>query len=195
LALFICYVGISYQLPGTAMAERATLLTSHLKAMGLHDSARVISWLSSMSFAYLPAWVIVALVWHYRIFRGTHVLLVLAVHLLFGLNLAGYGLFLGAPFGSSPQLAAVASTFGAIVLAIVALVFKTAGTGAAVIFSLVFPPGYYIFAIRAICGWENHQIATNALKGDPDNGIVLLPLMIVASVSHILHISCQIEAI
>jgi ATP-binding cassette, subfamily A (ABC1), member 3 len=140
------------------------------------------SWHTTMSAAYLPAWIIVALVWHYRIFKTTHVLLVLAVHLLLGLSLASHALFVGAPFGSSPQLAAVASTFGAIVLAIVALVFKGAGTGAASIFTLIFPPGFYIFAVRAICGWENHQIPTNALKGDPDNGLVLLPLMIVALV-------------
>lgn len=41
LALFICYVGIAYQLPGAFATERSTLLTSHLKAMGLLDSARV----------------------------------------------------------------------------------------------------------------------------------------------------------
>jgi ATP-binding cassette, subfamily A (ABC1), member 3 len=106
------------------------------------------------------------------------------LHLLLGLVLASHGLFLAVPFGKSPQLAAVASTFGAIVSAILALVFSRAGTGAAVIFSLIFPGGFYVFAIRCICGWENRQIPTNALKGDPDNGLTLLPFLIVAIVSH-----------
>ncbi len=39
---FICYVGISYQLPGAATTERALGITSHMKAMGLLDSARVL---------------------------------------------------------------------------------------------------------------------------------------------------------
>ena len=105
------------------------------------------------------------------------------MHLLLGLSLASYGLFLAAPFGRSPQLAAVVATFVSIVLAIIALVFKEATTGAASIFTLIFPPAFYIFAIRAICGWENHEWATDVLKGDPDNDLRLLPLIIVAIVS------------
>ena len=42
------------------------------------------SWHLSLTAAYLPAWIIVALTWHFRIFTGTNVGLVLAVHLLFG---------------------------------------------------------------------------------------------------------------
>lgn len=180
LALFICYIGIAYQLPGSFMGERAILLTSHMKAMGLMDSARIISWHVSISLAYLPAWIIVSLVWHYRIFTATNAGLILIVHLLLGWSLASWSFFVSAPFGNSPQLAAVASTFLSIVFAILALVFGHAGTGAAFIFSVVFPPGFYIFAIRAICGFENHQMATNAVKGDPDNQLMLLPLIIAA---------------
>ena len=38
---FIAYIGIAYHLPGSFSGERANLLTSHLKAMGLKDSARI----------------------------------------------------------------------------------------------------------------------------------------------------------
>ena len=61
--------------------------------------------------------------------------------------------------------------------------FKSAGNGAAFIFTIIFPPGFYIFATRAICGYENHQLATNVLKGDPDKHLMLLPLIIAAIVS------------
>ncbi|KAJ3722293.1 P-loop containing nucleoside triphosphate hydrolase protein [Lentinula raphanica] len=180
LALFICYVGIAYQLPGAVTGERANLVTSHMKAMGLLDSAKVLSWYTSIALVYLPAWTIVSLIWHFRIFTMTSAGLIFVVHLLLGLILASYSFFIAAPFGKSPQLAAVASTFLSIVFAILALVFSRASTGAAFIFSIIFPPGWYIFAIRAICGWENHQIATNVLQGDPDDGLVLLPLLIAA---------------
>jgi hypothetical protein len=197
---FVCYIGIAYQLPGAVAGERAGLLTSHMKAMGLLDSARIMcvplqntspfqelnshrSWLLSISLPYLPAWIIVGIVWRYRIFSETNVLMIIAVHLLLPLSLASWSLVVAAPFGKSPQLAAVVSTFLAILFAIVALVFGHAHDGAAVIFTLIFPPGFYIFAIRAIAGWENHLHPTNALKPDPDNGLRLLPLMIIALVS------------
>ncbi|KIK34697.1 hypothetical protein CY34DRAFT_621910, partial [Suillus luteus UH-Slu-Lm8-n1] len=182
IALFICYIGIAYHLPGAFTGERANLLTSHMKAMGLLDTARIASWLISISLAYLPAWVVVSIVWHYRIFSATNVGLVLVVHLLFGLSFASWSFFVAAPFGKSPQLAAVATTFLGIIFAILALIFSRASTTAATIFTIIFPPGYYIFAIRAICGWENHQIPTNILKPDPDNNLTLLPLIIAAIV-------------
>lgn len=107
------------------------------------------------------------------------------LHILLGLVLASWSFFTSAPFGKSPQLAAVVTTFLAIILAILALVIKSGHSGTLVIFSLIFPPMFYIFALKAICGYENHEIATNALKGDPDRGLVLLPLLVVAIVSHV----------
>ncbi|KAF7436184.1 hypothetical protein PC9H_003010 [Pleurotus ostreatus] len=180
LALFICFVGIAYQLPGSVASERAEMLTAHLKAMGLMDSARILSWHVSISLAYLPAWIIVGLIWHYRIFTASNAGLILVVHLLLGVSLASWSFFVAAPFGKSPQLAAVVTTFLSILLAILALVFGRASSGAAFVFSVVFPPGYYIFAIRAICGFENHLRPANLLEPDPDNQLRLLPLIIAA---------------
>ncbi|KAG1879528.1 hypothetical protein C8R48DRAFT_589537 [Suillus tomentosus] len=182
IAFFICYIGIAYHLPGSFTGERANLLTSHMKAMGLLDTARIASWHISISLAYLPAWVVVSIIWHYRIFSGTNVGLVLGVHLLFGFSLASWSFFVAAPFGKSPQLAAVATTFLAMIFAILALVFSRASTITATIFTVIFPPGYYVFAIRAICGWENQQIPTNIMKPDPDTNLILLPLIIAAIV-------------
>lgn len=113
----------------------------------------------------------------------TNVGLILVVHVLLGLLLASWSFIVAAPFGKSPQLAAVVSTFLGILFAILALVMGSAGTGTAVIFTIIFPPGFYIFAIRAICGFENHLLPTNALTGDPDNNLRLLPLIIAAIVS------------
>lgn len=140
------------------------------------------SWHISLSVAYIPAWSIVSIVWHYRIFSGTNVGLLLGVHLLLGFSLASWSFFVAALFGESPQLAAVASTFLGFVFAILALVFSSASTFVATIFSVIFPPGYYVFVIRAICGWENQQIPTNFLKPDPENNLTLLPLIVAAIV-------------
>ncbi|TFK69897.1 P-loop containing nucleoside triphosphate hydrolase protein [Pluteus cervinus] len=184
LAFFICYIGISYQLPGVIATERATSLTSYMKAMGLLDSARIVSWHISLSLAYLPGWTIVGLIWHFYIFTKTNTGLVVVVHLLLGFVLASWSFLISAPFGKSPQLAAVATTFLSVFVAIVALGFSShANTEAAFIFSILLPPGFYIFAINAICGWESHLLPTNALEGDPDSGLRLLPILLAAIIS------------
>jgi ATP-binding cassette subfamily A (ABC1) protein 3 len=185
--------------------ERASLLTPHMKAMGLLDSARIMSaftsdlarsfltrlvrsWHLSISSVYLPAWVIVALLWSHRVFTASNTGLILLVHLLLGLSLASWSFFVATPFKKSPQLAAVASTFLAILLAILALVFgDVVGTRTASVLSLVFPPVFYIYAIRVICAFEGLGSPTNVLQGDPDNDVQLLPLIVVAIVRSALH--------
>ena len=123
------------------------------------------------------------LTWKFRIFTETNTGLILVVHLLLGLVLASWSFFIAVPFGRSPYFAAVASTFLGLVFAILALVIKSSRSGTLFIFSVLFPPSFYIFALKAICGYENHQFPTDVLKGDPDRGIVLLPLIIAAIVS------------
>lgn len=63
IALFTCYIGIAYHPPGAFTSDRANLLTSHMKAMGLLDTARIISWHISISLAYLPARIVVSIVY------------------------------------------------------------------------------------------------------------------------------------
>ena len=99
------------------------------------------------------------------------------------ISLASWSLFTASPFRKSPQLAAVISTTIAVIFAVLAQAFSTATTLSAFFFILVFPPGFYIFAIRCIAGFEDNRIRTNAVKGDPDNNLILLPLVISAIVS------------
>lgn len=124
-----------------------------------------------------------ALIWHHQIFTETNGGLVLVVNLLLGFSLASWSFFVAAPFEKSPQLAAVVSTFLAILLAILAQVFSHASTVVATILTLIFPPVYYVFAIRTICGYENHLMPTDLLKPDPDDHLTLLPILIACVVS------------
>lgn len=107
-----------------------------------------------------------------------------------GLSLASWSLFVGTPFGTSPQLAAVASTFLAIVFALFALVLGAVGDATSVVFTLIFPPAFYIFAVRSMAGFEVHQIPTNVLDPDPDSGMRLLPILIAGIVSEDHHKLC-----
>ena len=47
------------------------------------------SWHITYSIVHLPAWIIVSLIWHFRIFTATSGVLVLVVHVL-----CGYGFIL-----------------------------------------------------------------------------------------------------
>ncbi|PPQ79372.1 hypothetical protein CVT25_002642 [Psilocybe cyanescens] len=183
LAFFLCFVGVSYQIPGSVASERALLITAHMKAMGLLDSARILSWHVSISLTYLPAWIAVGLAWKYLIFFQSSVVLMVGLHILLGLVLASWSFITAAPFSKSPQLAAIISTFLAIIFALLGLVLNITQTAPIVVFSIIFPPSFYIFTLKAICGYENHLTAVDILKGDPDRGIIVLPLICAAVIN------------
>lgn len=124
-----------------------------------------------------------ALVWKYRIFAGTSAAIMLLVNLLLPLSLASWTFFLAAPFGKSPQLAAITSVLVSFIFAILALVLKGAGNGLTFVFTILFPSGFYIFVIRAICGFENNQVPTNITEPDPDNNLRAIVPIVAAIVS------------
>lgn len=82
------------------MGERATLVTEHMTAMGALDKARILyalqhlerfrvltpyrSWHIGISLAYIPAWVIVALIWKAQIFTATNAGIMIGLHVLTG---------------------------------------------------------------------------------------------------------------
>jgi len=126
---------------------------------------------------------LVALLWHNRIFSRTNVFLILLIHILAGLSLASWSFFIAAPFGKSPQLAAVSTTLLAVLICVLALVCAPyLKDVSAVIFSVLLPPAFYIFAIRTVCGYEALGRPANIIHLDPSGGLRLLPLIITALV-------------
>lgn len=55
------------------------------------------------------------------------------------------------------------------------------------VLSILFPPSFYMFALTALTGYENNQLATDILRRDPDKGVVLLPLLIAGVVKQSIH--------
>jgi len=92
-------------------------------------------------------------------------------------------MFIAAPFGTNPQLAAVVTLFLGIATAVVGHAIDTSKHALMILFSVMCPPSFYVFAIKAICGFENHQLPALYSKGDPDRGITLLPFVLIAIVS------------
>lgn len=95
-------------------------------------------------------------------------------------------MLVASPFQKSPQLAAIASTFLAILLAIVALVLK-GGPGLSPILTFFFPPMFYVFASLGIAGYEHFDRSPELGKADPRDGNNVGALMIVALVDIFLY--------
>ena len=65
------------------------------------------SWHLSLSLTYLPAWIIIAVIWKSFIFKQTSVAIILLLYVMTGLSLASWTFLVAAPFGSAPTLAAI----------------------------------------------------------------------------------------
>ncbi|KZP00844.1 P-loop containing nucleoside triphosphate hydrolase protein [Calocera viscosa TUFC12733] len=169
LAFFVAFLGVVYQTAGSVMAEQNARLTPHLQAMGCMRSARILSWHFSMSMLYMPAWIAMAIIWQKRVFTNTPIGLVIGVNILFGVQITSWSMFAGMPFAQSPQLAAIATTFFALIFAIIAHVVQFP-TGGACLFQLFFPSSFFIYALRGIALYEMAKIPTDALKTSPSDG-------------------------
>ncbi|KAF9011272.1 hypothetical protein BDQ17DRAFT_1537998 [Cyathus striatus] len=185
LPFLLTFLGVSYHLAGAVSTDRATGLTAHLKAMGLLDSARIVSWHLSMTLAYFPSWFILAFMWQHKIFTGTNTALLLAVHVITGLGLTSWSFVIAAFFGKSPQLASVVTSGLALVLAVAPVMIPLPSMATGVVLSLFFPSMFYVFALKVICLYEVSGHATNALHTLPEFEInlTLLPMMIVAFIA------------
>ncbi|KAJ7706884.1 hypothetical protein B0H17DRAFT_972841 [Mycena rosella] len=167
LAFLASFLGLPFQLAGFTAGERASQVTAHMKAMGLLDSARIISTHVFFSLVYLPSWIIVTFIWYFKIWTHTNFGILLAINIFFGLSLASWSMFIATPFGKSPQLAALAATFGSVGFAAIPLFASLAGY-TQVAFTIIFPPSFYVFAIRAIDSLE---------EGNPPPGPPLYSLL------------------
>ncbi|KAJ7881460.1 hypothetical protein B0H13DRAFT_2049321, partial [Mycena leptocephala] len=171
---------------GVMSGERASLVTSHMKAMGLLDSARIISIHVFFSLTYLPSWVILSVISHFKTWPHTNFWLLLLINVLCGLSLASWALFVAVPFGKS-QLAAIVSTFLALILSVIVVQTPIEGTTACAVLTVIFPPMFYMFAVRTIDGFEGASIHTDATQPDPQGGLTLLPLLVIAIINVFLY--------
>ncbi|KAI0756117.1 P-loop containing nucleoside triphosphate hydrolase protein [Daedaleopsis nitida] len=177
IVFFVCFVEVSYQLPTLAVRERASGLTSHMKAMGVGDAARILSWHVSFSLVYLPGSLITAGIWHAKLWTGTSAGLLVGIHILTTLSLVSYALFAMAPFGKSPQLAAISSLMLAYVCCILGMTLSVIPTASFFVLILLFPPMFYPVAIRCITAFEVAGLPTSTTTPDPDFGLTLSPLI------------------
>ncbi|CAE6513623.1 unnamed protein product [Rhizoctonia solani] len=201
--LFVVFLGIVYQLAGAVVDERASKLASLMHVMGCGRAARIVSWHISISMVYLPAWIITAVIWQRRVFSATNVGLIVAIHIITGLSLSSFTLLASMPFHKSPQLAAISTTFISLFLAIIAMLLPDSPTACGM-YTLIFPPGFYVFAIKAVSRFESQQLGAvvgskNGFRVGGEDGSIdgrILGVVIGVAVSNIFlwaHIAGVVE--
>jgi ATP-binding cassette, subfamily A (ABC1), member 3 len=189
VAFFIGICPILYQQVGLQAIERelgiSQLMESMMpnKARWQPQAARLAAYHIAFTIMFFPGWLIMAIILHIGVFARTSVAVVIFLHILEGLALASFSLFIGAFFRKA-QLSGITAIIVSLVLAVIAQVFNLVGNGTVIACSLLFPSMNYTYFITLMARWEAQDIPTNLVEAAPDNtwtvsGIVLFILLII----------------
>ena len=174
VAFFIGICGILYQQVGQQAAEREIGMSQLLEAMMPNrqrwqpQAIRLLSYHMAYSLLYVPGWIIMAIILQVGVFARTSIGIVLVMHILTGLSLASFALFVAA-FFKRAQLSGITAILVSLVLGIIAQVKATSSNGAVAICSLLFPSMNYTYFIILMARWEAQDLGTNLVKSAPEN--------------------------
>ena len=189
VAFFIGISGILYQQVGLQASERELGMSQLLESMMPNkrswepQAARLLSYHLAFTLMYLPGWTIMGIILQVEVFAQTSIGILIVLHILAGLSLASFALFIGA-FFKKAQLSGITAIIVSLVLAILAQVYDNRGSGSVIACSLLFPSMNYTYFIIYMARWQAQDLATNLTSAAPDNpwtvpGIALWVLLIV----------------
>lgn len=149
VTMFIGICGITYHLPGVVATERELGISSLIDSMlytphqGYAMLARLISVYLSFVVVYMPSWLAMGAIVATLMFEQTSASIIIPFHLLTGLSLTGYSLFMASLFHKA-QLSGTATLLLALILAIISQFMPRTETIQAVL-GCLFPPATYTF--------------------------------------------------
>ncbi|KAI9668995.1 MAG: hypothetical protein M1817_005152 [Caeruleum heppii] len=174
VVFFLELVGIVYQLVGFQASEREQGMSQLIEAMmpntrRVHaQMARLVSYHLAYDIIYAPGWIVVGVVLGGGLFTQTGVGINLVFAILAGLALSSWAIF-GATFFKRAQLSGITVTIVSVLLAILAQVISTSGTGTIAILGLLFPPMNFVFFIIFMARYERQNLGTNLINPAPEN--------------------------
>ncbi|TKY84527.1 hypothetical protein EX895_006429 [Sporisorium graminicola] len=168
LAFFIAMLGIVWHLPSSVSEERGSGMAALLTTMGCTQLPRLLSWLCGPGAAYLPAWFIMGGSLSATLWTTSNKALCIFAHVLPGLALASWSLFI-ATFFARANVSSIVTTALAILMAIVALITKHIGEGGGIVIGLLFPSASFVYEFIAISAYEHQGLAANVTASH--NGI------------------------
>lgn len=174
LAFLVGFVGVIYHLVGYVCTERELLLTQLLDVMGCSNIARLLSWHVSFDLFYGPSWILSGVILQQLVFTESNGFMVVIFHILFGLALVSWSLFV-AVFFKRAQLSGFGSTVAAVLLGIVAMVGKNYfGNVGVIVLCVIFPPMSLVFAYIIFCNFERYSVGVDMLStyGQSDSTMI-----------------------
>jgi ATP-binding cassette subfamily A (ABC1) protein 3 len=158
VVMFIGICGITYHMPGHIATERELGISSLIDSM-LYTShqtyamlARLISAYLSFVFIYMPSWLAMGAIVATLMFEQTSASIIVPFHLLTGLSLTGYSIFMASLFQKA-QLSGTAAPLLALILAIISQFIPRTEIIQGVL-GCLFPPATYTFFQIEIASME-----------------------------------------
>ena len=153
LAFFVSMLGVVWHMPSSISEERGSGMTALLTTMGCGQGPRITSWMLGPGLAYLPAWFVMGGSLSATLWTNTNAGLAIFSHVLPGLALATWSMFVGTFFARA-NISSVVTTALAILFAIVALLCKGISEVGGVIIGLLFPSASFVFEFIRISDFE-----------------------------------------
>ncbi|KAL8919554.1 MAG: hypothetical protein Q9208_006746 [Pyrenodesmia sp. 3 TL-2023] len=175
VTLFIGMCGITYHLPGHLASERELGLSSLIDAMlyakhRVHAMlVRLVSVYLSFAFIYTLAWIALGIIVSQLIFTHSDASIVVFFHILMGLGLTGYSIFIASFFGKA-QLSGTTALLLALVLAIMAQ-FIPWNSSAHGLLGGLFPPFAYTSFMIELARWEVQLRGIDLNVNSPDSSL------------------------
>ena len=123
-----------------------------------------------------------AVIFQIFIYHRTNMGLLIALYLLTGLSLASWSQLVAVPFGTAPTFAAIASTFLAVILAVIALIIPSS-VAVQIVLTIIFPPMAYVFLTKNLTAFEAIDLTPNILHTSPKTDAPLLVILLMMIVS------------
>ena len=149
VTMFIGFCGICYHLPGVVATERELGISALIDSMiySSHQTyamlARLVSVYISFVVIYMPSWLAMGAIVATLMFEQTPASTIVPFHLLTGLSLTGYSIFMASLFHKA-QLSGTATLLLALILAIISQFIPRTEITQGVL-GCLFPPATYTF--------------------------------------------------
>ena len=175
VTLFIALCGITFHLPGYIATERESGISSLVDVMSQNSGpsttaiARSISSYVAFAVIYSPGWAAVGIIVSRLIFSATSPAIVISFHLLLGLALTSYTLFLGS-FFKRAQLSGITVLILSLLAAIVSQFVPRTPIATGVLGALFPPAAYTEFAIQ-LAQWERELLGASLIRTLADSSM------------------------
>lgn len=186
-ALFVAMIGVIYHLTGAVALEREMGMANLLSCMGVNTFSRFFSYHVSFTTIYFLSWILVPVAYSQIVYIDCSLAILILYHVLSGLSMVSFSIFLGTLFTHSNISGIVSSclcVFMAIGTTMQTRIADDPGSqlGAVYALTFLFPPSNYAYYMSTISRFQKIAKATNMVDDAPDTEIKLYLIFVAAAI-------------